>query len=60
MSARVGSSGIAHGGEATGVDEARITNNPDLLDAVLGDAALSGDEAAQQADRAYQDCLAGL
>ena len=37
-----------------------FTNNPDLLDAVLGDAALSGEAAAQQAAEAYQECSAGL
>jgi glycerophosphoryl diester phosphodiesterase len=42
-----------------GVD-GMFTNNPDLLEGVLGDAALSGDEAAQQAADAYQECLAGL
>jgi glycerophosphoryl diester phosphodiesterase len=44
---------------ALGVD-GMFTNNPDLLDVVLGDAALSGDEAAQQAAQAYQECLGGL
>jgi glycerophosphoryl diester phosphodiesterase len=44
---------------ALGVD-GMFTNNPDLLDGVLGDAALSGDEAAQQAAEAYRECTAGL
>ena len=44
---------------ALGVD-GMFTNNPDLLEGVLGDAALSGDEAAQQAADAYQECSAGL
>lgn len=43
---------------ALGVDGI-FTNNPDLLDAVLGDDALSGEEAAQQAAAAYQECRAG-
>jgi len=37
-----------------------FTNNPDLLDAVLGDAALSGEAAAQQAAEAYRECSAVL
>jgi glycerophosphoryl diester phosphodiesterase len=37
-----------------------FTNNPDLLEAVLGDDALSGEVAAQQAAEAYQACRAGL
>ena len=37
-----------------------FTNNPDLLDAVLGDAALSGEAAAKQAAEAYRECSAGL
>ena len=44
---------------ALGVD-GMFTNNPDLLDGVLGDAALSGEAAAQQAADAYQECTAGL
>ena len=44
---------------ALGVD-GMFTNNPDLLDGVLGDAALSGDEAAQQAADAYASCRSGL
>ena len=42
-----------------GVD-GMFTNNPDLLDGVLGDAALSGEAAAQQAAEAYRVCSAGL
>jgi glycerophosphoryl diester phosphodiesterase len=42
-----------------GVD-GMFTNNPDLLDAVLGDDALSREAAAQQAAEAYQECSAGL
>jgi glycerophosphoryl diester phosphodiesterase len=42
-----------------GVD-GMFTNNPDLLDGVLGDAALSGEAAAQQAAEAYRECTAGL
>jgi glycerophosphoryl diester phosphodiesterase len=42
-----------------GVD-GMFTNNPDLLEAVLGDAALSGEAAAQQAADAYQECRTGL
>jgi glycerophosphoryl diester phosphodiesterase len=44
---------------ALGVD-GMFTNNPDLLDVVLGDAALSGEAAAQQAADAYQECRTGL
>jgi glycerophosphoryl diester phosphodiesterase len=44
---------------ALGVD-GMFTNNPDLLDGVLGDAALSGEAAAQQAAEAYRVCSAGL
>jgi glycerophosphoryl diester phosphodiesterase len=44
---------------ALGVD-GMFTNNPDLLDVVLGDAALSGEAAAQQAAEAYRECAAGL
>ena len=44
---------------ALGVD-GMFTNNPDLLDGVLGDAALSGEAAAQQAAEAYRECTAGL
>src|SRR5919112_4289517 len=44
---------------ALGVD-GMFTNNPDLLDGVLGEAALSGDAAAQQAADAYQECRTGL
>jgi len=42
-----------------GVD-GMFTNNPDLLDTVLGDEALSGEAAAQQAAEAYRDCQAEL
>jgi glycerophosphoryl diester phosphodiesterase len=42
-----------------GVD-GMFTNNPDLLETVLGDDALSGEAAAQQAAEAYQECLTGL
>ena len=42
-----------------GVD-GMFTNNPDLLEKVLGDAALPGEEAAQQAAEAYESCLSGL
>jgi glycerophosphoryl diester phosphodiesterase len=42
-----------------GVD-GMFTNNPDLLEGVLGDAALSGEAAAQQAADAYQECRTGL
>ncbi len=42
-----------------GVD-GMFTNNPDLLDAVLGDDALSREAAAQQAAEAYRECSAGL
>jgi glycerophosphoryl diester phosphodiesterase len=44
---------------ALGVD-GMFTNNPDDLDSVLGDAALSGEAAAQQAAEAYRECSAGL
>jgi glycerophosphoryl diester phosphodiesterase len=44
---------------ALGVD-GMFTNNPDLLNGVLGDAALSGEAAAQQAAEAYLVCSAGL
>jgi glycerophosphoryl diester phosphodiesterase len=44
---------------ALGVD-GMFTNNPDLLDAVLGADALSGEAAAQQAAHAYQECRTGL
>ena len=44
---------------ALGVD-GMFTNNPDLLDGVLGDDALSGEAAAQQATQAYRGCSAGL
>ena len=44
---------------ALGVD-GMFTNNPDLLEGVLGDAALSGEAAAQQAAEAYRECAAGL
>jgi glycerophosphoryl diester phosphodiesterase len=37
-----------------------FTNNPDLLEGVLGDDALSGQAAAQQAADAYQECRTGL
>jgi glycerophosphoryl diester phosphodiesterase len=42
-----------------GVD-GMFTNNPDLLEGVLGDDALSGEAAAQQAAEAYRECSAGL
>lgn len=42
-----------------GVD-GMFTNNPDLLEAVLGDDALGGEEAARQAAGAYRDCRAGI
>ena len=42
-----------------GVD-GMFTNNPDLLEVVLGDDALSGEAAAQQAADAYQECRTGL
>jgi glycerophosphoryl diester phosphodiesterase len=42
-----------------GVD-GMFTNDPELLDAVLGDAALSGEEAAQEAAQAYESCRSGL
>jgi glycerophosphoryl diester phosphodiesterase len=44
---------------ALGVD-GMFTNNPDLLEGVLGDAALSSEAAAQQAAEAYRECAAGL
>ena len=44
---------------ALGVD-GMFTNNPDDLDSVLGDAALSGEAAAQQAAEAYRECSARL
>ena len=44
---------------ALGVD-GMFTNNPDLLDEVLGADALTGEEAAQQAADAYQECRTGL
>ena len=44
---------------ALGVD-GMFTNNPDLLDGVLGDDELSGEAAAQQAAEAYRECSAGL
>jgi glycerophosphoryl diester phosphodiesterase len=44
---------------ALGVD-GMFTNNPDLLDEVLGADALSGQAAAQQAADAYQECRTGL
>jgi glycerophosphoryl diester phosphodiesterase len=44
---------------ALGVD-GMFTNDPALLDAVLGDDALSGEAAAQQAADAYQECRTGL
>ena len=34
--------------------------NPNLLEGVLGDAALSGEAAAQQAAEAYRECTTGL
>ena len=37
-----------------------FTNNPDLLEGVLGGDALSGEAVAQQAAEAYQECLTGL
>jgi glycerophosphoryl diester phosphodiesterase len=43
---------------ALGVD-GMFTNNPDLLDGVLGADALTGEEAAQQAADAYQECRTG-
>ena len=42
-----------------GVD-GMFTNYPDRLDNVLGEDALSDEEAARQAAEAYQACLAGL
>jgi glycerophosphoryl diester phosphodiesterase len=44
---------------ALGVD-GMFTNNPDLLNGVLGADALSGDEAAQQAADAYASCRSEL
>jgi glycerophosphoryl diester phosphodiesterase len=44
---------------ALGVD-GMFTNDPALLDEVLGDAALSGEAAAQQAADAYESCRSGL
>jgi glycerophosphoryl diester phosphodiesterase len=44
---------------SVGVD-GMFTNNPDLLEGVLGDDALSGQAAAQQAADAYQECRTGL
>src|SRR5918995_2558279 len=44
---------------ALGVD-GMFTNNPDLLDGLLGDEALSGEEAARQAAEAYKSCRSGL
>jgi glycerophosphoryl diester phosphodiesterase len=44
---------------ALGVD-GMFTNNPDDLDGVLGEDALSGEAAAQQAAEAYRECSAGL
>jgi glycerophosphoryl diester phosphodiesterase len=44
---------------SVGVD-GMFTNNPDLLEVVLGEAALSREAAAQQAAEAYQECSAGL
>src|SRR5829696_6187558 len=44
---------------ALGVD-GMFTNNPDLLEGVLGDDALTGEAAAQQAAEAYQECRTGL
>jgi glycerophosphoryl diester phosphodiesterase len=44
---------------ALGVD-GMFTNNPDLLDEVLGADALTGEEAAQQAADAYQECRTEL
>src|SRR5215210_4106815 len=44
---------------ALGVD-GMFTNNPDLLDEVLGADALTGEEAAQQAADAYQECRTGI
>jgi glycerophosphoryl diester phosphodiesterase len=44
---------------ALGVD-GMFTNNPDLLEGVLGDDALSGEVAARQAAEAYRECSAGL
>jgi hypothetical protein len=44
---------------ALGVD-GMFTNDPALLERVLGDAALSGQAAAQQAADAYESCRSGL
>jgi glycerophosphoryl diester phosphodiesterase len=44
---------------ALGVD-GMFTNNPDLLEGVLGTDALTGEAAAQQAAEAYQECRTGL
>jgi glycerophosphoryl diester phosphodiesterase len=44
---------------ALGVD-GMFTNNPDLLDGVLGADALSGEDAARQAADAYEACRSGL
>jgi glycerophosphoryl diester phosphodiesterase len=44
---------------ALGVD-GMFTNNPDLLEGVLGEDALSREAAAQQAAEAYRECSAGL
>ena len=44
---------------ALGVD-GMFTNNPDLLEGILGEDALSREAAAQQAAEAYQECLTGL
>jgi hypothetical protein len=44
---------------ALGVD-GMFTNNPDDLEGVLGEDALSREVAAQQAAEAYQECSAGL
>jgi len=44
---------------ALGVD-GMFTNDPDLLDGVLGEDALSGEAAAQQAAEAYRECSAVL
>jgi glycerophosphoryl diester phosphodiesterase len=43
-----------------GVVDGMFTNNPDLLDGVLGADALSGEAAAQRAADAYQECRTGL
>jgi glycerophosphoryl diester phosphodiesterase len=44
---------------ALGVD-GMFTNNPDLLEGVLGEDALSGEAAAQQAADASESCRSGL